>query len=143
VTPQAAPARRVRPSVAQSGFTLLEVLVAFTILALIAVPAAQVIGNNLRSLDAGARYTHATTIARSVLDEVRVMRKAGSDEIAFDGRVEDAAAEYAWRVRFEPYVDELMADDPRGRPGLEIATVTVSWEARSLSLETLMLDAQQ
>ncbi len=121
------------------GFTLLEVLVAFTVLALVAVPALQVVGANLRTIEVGAQYAQASSIARSVLDEVRVVRALGPSDPASFGVVTGEGVEYEWRVSYEPYADDMLGADERGRPALEIAAVTVSWGSRELRLETLLL----
>lgn len=61
---------RLRSSNRTRGFTLIEVLVAFAILALTLAALMQLFATGLRSADAADRHLMAAMLARSVLDDV-------------------------------------------------------------------------
>jgi general secretion pathway protein I len=79
------------------GFTLIEVLVAFAILALTLAALMQVFTTGLRSADAVDRHLMATMLARSVLDDV-------GTEIPIVAGEQSAEIEqgYRWTVRILP-----------------------------------------
>lgn len=79
------------------GFTLIEVLVAFAILALTLAALLQVFATGLRSADAIDRHLMATMLARSVLDDV-------GTEIPIVAGEQSAEIEqgYRWTVRILP-----------------------------------------
>jgi general secretion pathway protein I len=54
----------------QGGFTLLEILVALSVLAIALVVVMQVFSANLRNLSASERYVHAMTRAESIMREI-------------------------------------------------------------------------
>ena len=64
---------RTRPRSGESGFTLLEVLVAFAVLAVLVVPILQVFGGGLGTTESARAYTTAALLARSKLAEVGVL----------------------------------------------------------------------
>jgi general secretion pathway protein I len=80
------------------GFTLLEVLVAFTILAVALVALLRAFSSGLRGLDAAEAATAAVQHARSKMAEV-------GSVIPLEPGVEEGAFEdgYQWRVVIEPH----------------------------------------
>ena len=103
-------ARRVRPSRGRRprGFTLLEIIVAFTILSVALVGLIQAFGTGLRGL--GAAQTSAATVmlARSKLEEVGLTIPLEDGESS--GETEDG---YRWRVSIVE-VEGLDLDDALG-----------------------------
>jgi general secretion pathway protein I len=133
---RARPIRPIRRSGCH-GFSLLEVLVAFTILAMLLGVLFQVFSGGLRAARAGDSYTRATVIAQSRLAAVGVEfpLEEGTSSGTADGT-------FHWRVIVRPYVDgELPAG--RGVPRPLRVDVEVFWEegggARSLALTSLGL----
>ena len=82
--------RTPRPS-GESGFTLLEVLVAFAVLAVMIVPILQVFGGGLGSTETARAYSTAALLARSRLAEV------GAEEALEEGETTGAFEGYQWR----------------------------------------------
>jgi len=88
------------------GFTLLEVIVAFAILALSLGVIYQIFGQSLKAADLSEQYTEATIVAQSLLAEVGVTSplEAGTQ----DGQIENV---YQWQVitqlLAEPTSDEI------------------------------------
>src|SRR5512147_41363 len=79
-----------RPSGA-SGFTLLEVLVAFAVLAVMIVPILQVFGSGLGTTETARAYSTAALLARSKLAEV------GVEEDLEEGEKTGVFEGYEWR----------------------------------------------
>lgn len=122
---------------ASRGFSLLEVLVAFTILAMLLGALFQVFSSGLHAARAGDSYTRATIIAQSRLAALGVEQPF--QEGTSSGSVDDT---YHWRVVVRPYVDDQMPVG-RGVPQPFSVDVEIFWEegagARSLSLSSLLL----
>lgn len=119
------------------GFSLLEVLVAFTILAMLLGALFQVFSGGLRAARAGDSYTRATVIAQSRLAALGV--EFPLEEGTSSGNVDDT---FHWRVIVRPYVDaELPASPDLPRPFS--VDVEIFWEegggARSLSVSSMRL----
>lgn len=122
---------------ANRGFSLLEVLVAFTILAMLLGALFQVFSGGMHAARTGDRHTRAAIIAQSRLAAVGV--EYPLDEGVASGTVDD---DYHWRVTIGPYVDDqLPVSDSLPRP-LSV-NVEVFWEEggapRSVSLTSLYL----
>lgn len=79
------------------GFTLIEVLVAFAILALTLAALMQVFTAGLRNSDAVDRHLMATMLARSVLDDLGAEIPIIAGERS--GEIEQG---YRWIVRIQP-----------------------------------------
>ncbi|MCB1875235.1 MAG: type II secretion system protein [Chromatiales bacterium] len=117
----------------QAGFTLLEVLVAFVILALLVTVLLQAAGNAVRGMYVAERYGQAARIAQTLLAgvgiEIPLERGAASGEQG-DG--------FRWQVTVEPFAASEEAASPSR---LFAITVEVSWgggsRQRSFSLESL------
>jgi len=125
------------PRKASRGFSLLEVLVAFTILAMLLGALFQVFSGGLHAARSGDRYTRATVIAQSALSALSV--EYPPQEGVSSGTTDDG---FDWRVSVGPYSDDLLsvAESPL-QPYL--VNVQVFWEeggdAHSVSLESMLL----
>ncbi len=123
------------------GFSLLEVLVAFTILAMLLGALFQVFSGGLRAARSGAQYTRATVIAQSRLAAVGVEQplREGVSSGTDDGP-------YHWRVTVSPYLDDQMPVVDHVLQPLTVH-VEVFWEeggsARSVSLTSMLLGPTQ
>ena len=115
------------------GFTLIEVLVAFLILAFSLGALFKLFSGSLRSVRQGEDYAHATALAHAQLARI--------DADGIDGQgIEAGEAEdgYRWRMEFKPLPD--YSGDGEFEP--LAVTLTVTWGAldnRSLSLSTVRL----
>jgi general secretion pathway protein I len=134
---------------AAAGFSLLEVLVAFIILALVGTALFELFGGALNNASAADEYSRAALVAESRLTAgaVETPLREGSDQgISEDGK-------YAWATRIEPYVAPgTTADEDRlgqlASVRLWRISVTVSWPGtlgnqRSISLATVRLAPKQ
>jgi len=125
----------------EAGFSLLEVLVAFTILALSLGLLMQSFSTSMRGLRLSEEYTKATMLAESTLAQVGISLDLKVGELRGE-----AADGFHWRLTVQPYVA------PSGAPltGALIpylVEVTVSWseagrEVRELRLSTLHLSQE-
>jgi general secretion pathway protein I len=120
------------------GFTLIEVLVALTILSLSLAIIYSVFSLGLRGRKAAEDYEQATQLAESKLDAIGV--NEAIQEGVTVGRFDDR---FAWKTVVTPYreVGRDESKDIRRRP--LTVTVTVSWgapsEERAVTLTTLRL----
>ncbi len=121
------------------GFTLIEVLVAFVILAMTLGISFQIFSTGFRATRVAGAYATATMLAQSKLAAL------GVEEPLEEGEsIGEFDEQFQWRLDVRPY--EADDAEPAG-PGaqtqaLEVA-LTVSWgkpnSERSISLETLRL----
>lgn len=134
-----------------AGFSLLEVLVAFVIVALVGTALFRLFGSALNNASAAEDYSRAALLAESRLASIAVesapLREGASDQ----GRSDDG--KYTWVTRVEPYVgpgttaeQQQLAQSATVR--LWRITTTVSWpgtlgQDRSLSLATMRLASKQ
>lgn len=113
----------------QRGFTLLEVIVAVTILALGVTVVLQLFGGGLRSLGISRDYVTATGIVRGKMEEALVQGESGR------GTLEER---FSWSVEVteEPAQNERM-------PAMQRIRATASWPSwrgnRSVELTTRRL----
>lgn len=121
------------------GFTLLEVLVALTILSISLGVLMQVFGGGLRSAVLAEEYSQAALHAESLLTALGVENPltAGSD----GGRIDDR---YSWRSTVEPFVLEDVEINEAEAQAYRVV-LEVSWDegerTRSVVLETLRVIA--
>jgi general secretion pathway protein I len=121
-----------------NGFTLIEVLVAFAILALTLIVLLQVFGTGLRTVDASERYLMATMLARSVLDDLGVETPVVPGERS--GEIGDG---YRWTMQIAPSrtIAPVGSGDQRQVP-YEV-TVEISLNGRPVTTLTTLRLAQQ
>ena len=121
----------------ERGFTLIETLVAFTILALSLTALYAAFGTSLRGLERAGNAEEASLLAESKLEELRVARAVPdqSQTGAFDTKP------YRWRL-----TTKAEAADPNRPPSpIEPRHVILSilWEeqgrTRTLNIETIVL----
>lgn len=125
----------------QAGFTLLEVVVAFVVLALVLSSVLQIFSSGLsRSADL-EEHSRALAVAQARLATV------GIEEAVKEGETTGQTADnvYRWSVRISPHVEakEALATPP-GSFILLRADAKVDWKsadgrARNLTLSTLHL----
>lgn len=92
--------RRYQPVMTrhQGGFTLLEVLVAFVIFALVFATTLQILSGSLRNVKRSAEYTQAALWAQSRLDAVGIDPPLESGQ--YQGEFDD---DYSWELEIVPY----------------------------------------
>lgn len=124
----------------QQGFTLLEILVAFSILAISLGVTINIFSRGLRSAMISDQYVHAVAIAQSLLARTGV--ESELQESASSG----VERQFQWFVRVTPYMtDVLPGADAQQQPTLTLyeIIVEVAWqeesENRSLVLTTLRM----
>lgn len=125
-----------------SGFSLLEVLVAFAVLAISLGVVMRVFSGSVRGALISEQYSRAMIVAESRL--AAAIGKEELDEGSDSGETEDG---FRWDVEIEPYVLEEGVEDLRVRVKPYQVTATVSWSdgkaERDFSLTTLRLGADQ
>ena len=133
-----------------AGFSLLEVLVAFVILALVGTALFQLFGGALRNASVADEYSRAALVAESRLTAAAVentpLREGGDQGTTDDGK-------YSWETKIEAYVPPgTTADQDRLAQSAAVRlfriSVSVSWPGmagaqRSISLATVRLVAKQ
>jgi general secretion pathway protein I len=116
------------------GFTLVEILVAFAILALTFGVVMQALSGGLRLLSASGSHAGALRLAETRLAEAgRSFPVLPSAQTGEEGR-------YRWRLDIAPYDGNGSKLEAPSVPGAYTVTVTVSWgRGRSLTLSTVDL----
>lgn len=121
----------------QSGFTLLEVLVAFAITSLALVLLMQVFSNGLRLSSRVEDYGRVTVLAESLL--ARMDREFNVNEAPFRGQFDDR---FDWFINVTPYP---LDEDILEHPSVELTEINIqiSWQdgpqERLFELDTLRL----
>ncbi len=124
-----------------AGFSLLEVLVAFAILAVSLGAVYQAFGIGARNARASETYTTAVLLAESQL------AAAGIETPLFPGAADGAFGRYRWRQTVAPAGDETAPSSPGVAKAVQLyeVTVTVTWgdeaggAARNVTLRTFRL----
>ena len=127
------------------GFSLLEVLVAFVILALVLGVLMQIFSGGLRNASRAGEYQHAVLLGQSKLASVGIEMPLKESES--NGEFDDT---YRWQVSIRPYLDSrAQAGGHTGLPApllpvtLMEVEIRVLWgdseQPRSVSLQTLRL----
>lgn len=127
--------RRHRPRAgAAAGFTLLEVLIAFTVLALMMTVLLRIFSDGFRGMTAADAHALATLHAQTALASV-----GGEIPLApgdWTGTYEDG---FRWRVRVEPYTELGMIAPPRAFIAYRIIAVVEGQRSAGVTLSTLRL----
>ena len=128
----------MRPDTRTAGYTLIEVLVAFVILALALTVILRVFSGGVRSISVSEDYVTAVLIAETL------MSRAGVDERLVPGQTTGIdGGDFTWVRTVEPYVPaEDYAPAVRGVAGFHV-TVSVEWAhsggQRTIDLSTVKL----
>ncbi len=109
----------------QSGFTLVEVLVAITVLAVGLVMVVQAMGRTQQAL----RVSENLAIASQITDEQLTLveltaRERGSAGYGADGRETFPGREYEWQSRVKPFRHSTIKDETK----LEMVMSFVQWK---------------
>lgn len=107
----------------EQGFTLVEALVAFAILAVVLVAAFRTAGTGLRAIDAAATTERAVLAARSQLDRIIALRQLSGPR---NGQIEGTP--YTWELEVLP-PSRSWNLQPLARKPAHIR-LTVSWLSR-------------
>lgn len=120
----------------QRGFSLLEMLVAFSIMAFSLAMIYRVSGGTARSAGELEHYQHAALLAESVLNLRDAVPPTG-----WSGR--GGSAGYQWEIRSTPFPTQATGPSV---PALHEVSVTVSWSegaaVKSYNLMTLRPQAR-
>lgn len=122
----------------QAGFTLLEVLVAFVILALVMGVLTRILSLSMRSLETAGHYQQALQLAESQLAEVGA-RLTARRSVHLQGRLQPP---YRWQAEVAPYEFSNQSTLLDSRVTPRLIRVTVSWGERAsqeVSLTTIRL----
>ncbi len=123
----------------QNGFTLLEVLVAFTIMAVMLAILLQAFGGGLRNLDRAQDYAVATMQARSVLEQVGSVIPLQPGE--YDGELDNGSR---WHVAVAERSDDRSGLGEAADLIDYVVDVAVTWrDERTVTLRTLRLAVRQ
>lgn len=123
----------------QNGFTLIEVLVAFTIMAVALVALMQAFSSGLLNLDTAQRYVTATLQARSALDQIGPVIALEAGE--HGGELGNGSK---WRAVVEPQGTSASGFDEAPRLQPYNVAVTVTWRGeQAVTLRTLRLANEQ
>jgi general secretion pathway protein I len=125
---------------AQAGFSLLEILVAFSILALSLGVLLEIFSTALRGVALSEHYTKAALLAESRLADL------GADIALESGSFSSGEEEgYRWEVSVSPYAGGDLETGPGYLEPLAVK-VLVSWgelgRERRIQVETLRLSAE-
>ena len=127
------------PPQGEAGFTLVEVIVAFAILALALGVLMFIISDGIQRSAQAELAAEAASLAQSLLAQAAAETPLRSGERA--GQFDDRRR---WRLRTEPYAG---AGDPQGAIGAYRVTAEVFWHddtrERSLALSTLRLGPRE
>lgn len=130
----------------QRGFTLLEVMIAASVMAVGIVGALELFSGSMKLAGDADRQSKATVLARALVDE-----ELWRDVLENNQRSGDEAG-FRWSVATYPVERELVGEDEQNQPelhdvsgelGLWLIEAEVSWETpsgeKSLRLETARL----
>ncbi|MCI4625201.1 MAG: prepilin-type N-terminal cleavage/methylation domain-containing protein [Candidatus Magnetoovum sp. WYHC-5] len=117
------------------GFTLIEVIVAISILAIGITALIQLFSGSLKSITNSEDYTHAVLIAGQTMNEVRT-----NDDLKEDAYNKDVEGKYSVDV----FIEQVDSDEAESTLyDLYSITIKITWRngirQRSFSLSTLAL----
>lgn len=108
----------------QSGFSLIEILVAFSIAAVSLGIILQIYAKGTTSAILGEEYSQAVTIAESRLEELGTVRDMETAEMS--GTELD---KYHWEIRIDDYIPDDRQEFVE-KMRLKALTIEVSWQSR-------------
>jgi general secretion pathway protein I len=120
------------------GFTLLEILVAFIVLAVLGGAMLQLFQGSLRNVALAAEYSDAALLARAKLAEFesRAGLLPGSEEGVFD-------TGYRWHAELQPHLEDETEPAPDAVLQALRLDLVISWgeadDQRSYAVQTLLL----
>lgn len=109
----------------QDGFTLIEILVALAVLAMVFAAGLEVFSRGLRALAVGDDRTVAVQYARSKFDEVL---GEGLREGVEQGRANSQGLELLWRVTVTPYAEDALGPTATRQMQLMQVGVEILWQ---------------
>lgn len=119
----------------ERGFTLIEALIAFAILAVVLVALYEVMGTSLKGFDRAAETDQALMIAQSELDRLSAIKTLPAE--ALQGAVEGTP--FRWRATV---VSEAQQEPEHLRVSplrLQKLRLVVSWGKRQVAVEKTLL----
>jgi general secretion pathway protein I len=134
--------------VRETGFSLLEVLVAFVILALVATALFRLFSGALVNAGAADDYSRVALVAQSALDEAALppLREGTKDGTSDDGRIR-------WLARITPYVTEGVSPELDAasqnlpmrlwRIAVDVTFIGPNGAPRTIALATTRLGAKE
>ncbi|MEK9629115.1 MAG: prepilin-type N-terminal cleavage/methylation domain-containing protein [Nitrospinota bacterium] len=124
----------------ETGFSLLEVVVALAILAGGFLAVLNLFSGSVRSVDFSGQYLKAVTLANSKMNELAIQNFAVDDSSGNFKNEEN----YRWELNISPYDSELNDEDSSIQ--LQKVLLKVLWNdngnARNIELATLRLEGQ-
>ena len=119
----------------EAGFTLIEVLVALTVMAVALAGIAMMSSSTMIADTAGRQQVVATMLAQEKLEQLRSLTRsdpdwdagAHSQYVEEDGTVDSGMYTREWEVE----------EDYNGKANLSRVSVTVSWDNVSVTLSSL------
>jgi prepilin-type N-terminal cleavage/methylation domain-containing protein len=124
----------------EQGFSLLEVVVALTILAGGFLTVLNLFSGSVLSVDYSGQYLRAVTLANSKINELEILNFQPSE---YSGKFESEES-YRWKLDIEPHDSAL--NDSNSSIQLEKVLLKVLWEdrgqTRNVELATLHLKGQ-
>lgn len=129
------------------GFSLVEILVAFTILTLFIATTFQVFSTGVRSTTLASEHAKAQTVARSKLEELAASSVLAPGERSGQVVIDGGARELRWRATLTEYaLPRQEASTSESPPMPLLAVVEVNWDdegvntaSRRFELRALLL----
>jgi general secretion pathway protein I len=126
----------------ERGFTLIEALISFAILAVVLISLYDAIGTGFRSFAAAARVDEAVLIAQSELDRVVALKRMPEQ---LQGKIEGTP--YEWRVEILPSSERETPSAAASPLRPLMLRLAVSWpgiaRSRSVAIERLVFVPRQ
>jgi general secretion pathway protein I len=117
------------------GFSLIEALIAFAILAVVLVALYEAMGTSLKGFDRAAETEEALLIAQSQLDRLTAMKTPPAEDL--QGTIDGAP--FRWRATITPSAQQE-PEHLRASPlRLHTLRLVVSWRQREIAVKKTVL----